>query len=41
MECARYLTTHEAVEYALADRIVDRHELRATRLGHSGSADAG
>jgi ATP-dependent Clp protease protease subunit len=33
MERDRYLTAHQAVEYGLADRIVERHELRRTPRG--------
>ncbi len=33
MERDRYLTAQEAVEYGLADRIVERHELRRTPRG--------
>jgi ATP-dependent Clp protease protease subunit len=36
MERDRYLTAQEAVDYGLADRIVERHELRRAPRGFAG-----
>ncbi|MGZ4200812.1 MAG: ATP-dependent Clp protease proteolytic subunit [Thermoleophilaceae bacterium] len=37
MERDRYFTAEEAVEYGLADRIIDTHELTRARTGFNGS----
>jgi ATP-dependent Clp protease protease subunit len=37
MERDRYLTAEEAVEYGLADRVVDRHELQKAAYGFTGA----
>ncbi len=37
MERDRYLTAQEAVDYGLADQIVERHELRRAPYGFGGN----